>query len=179
MRASTPSLHRTLPAFGSVAAQPSAVTGAARGAGEVQIVVATIAFGMGIDKANVRVVVHWCVAASVQGYFQEIGRAGRDGAAAECVLFLGPSDIQSLQFMMRKAKKNADKRVTMLHEVPPPILSLCCCLCHLCPGGPSSPMSTCCCLCHLCLFPLPRPCVAGCVTCAVSHGLGSSTRCRQ
>jgi superfamily II DNA helicase RecQ len=79
-------------------------------------VCATIAFGMGIDKANVRVVVHWCLAASVQGYFQEIGRAGRDGLPSECVLFFADADVASLRFMIRKGKKNRDKRAEMLDE---------------------------------------------------------------
>jgi hypothetical protein len=80
--------------------------------------VATIAFGMGIDKANVRVVVHWCLAASVQGYFQEIGRAGRDGAPSECVLFYTPSDVFGIQFMIRKSsKKTRDRGTEMLEEV--------------------------------------------------------------
>ena len=88
-----------------------------RAAGKTQIVVATIAFGMGIDKPNVRAVVHWCLAASVQGYFQEIGRAGRDGAASECVLFFAPEDLNSIRFMIRKGKKNKEKREAMLEEV--------------------------------------------------------------
>ena len=55
-------------------------------AGSVRVVCATVAFGMGIDKPDVRFVVHWCISASIAAYFQEVGRAGRDGAVAHCVL---------------------------------------------------------------------------------------------
>ncbi len=61
----------------------------------VDVIVATTAFGMGVDKLNVRFVYHLDVSESVDAYYQEIGRAGRDGEPAEAILFYRPEDLKS------------------------------------------------------------------------------------
>jgi ATP-dependent DNA helicase RecQ len=67
---------------------------------KVRVVVATNAFGMGIDKPNVRFVLHYAMSGNLEGYYQEAGRAGRDGNHSRCVLLHSPRDILTHQFML-------------------------------------------------------------------------------
>jgi ATP-dependent DNA helicase RecQ len=81
---------------------------------DVNIIVATIAFGMGINKPNVRFVVHYDLPQNIESYYQEIGRAGRDGLRSDCLLLFSYGDIPKIKHFINK-KEDHEQRVAGIH----------------------------------------------------------------
>ncbi|MBW2409498.1 MAG: RecQ family ATP-dependent DNA helicase, partial [Deltaproteobacteria bacterium] len=81
---------------------------------DIQIMVATIAFGMGIDKPNVRFIIHFDLPQNIESYYQQIGRAGRDGLRSHCLLLFSYADVQKIKYFINQ-KQVREQRVANLH----------------------------------------------------------------
>lgn len=84
---------------------------------DVRVMVATNAFGMGIDKPNVRYVVHYQMPSDLESYYQEAGRAGRDGEESECVLLFGGQDVHVQRFLIERSTEDEARRKIQLDKL--------------------------------------------------------------
>ena len=102
---------RVLPYHAGLSQEERKINQEAFNRDEVNVITATIAFGMGIDKSNVRFVIHADLPKNIEGYYQETGRAGRDGEPAECVLFFGRQDIPKIKYFIDQMPDGPERTV--------------------------------------------------------------------
>jgi len=111
-RVSAVPYHAGLPPLARTAAQDAFM------AGQTEVIVATVAFGMGVDKPDIRTVAHMALPASIENYYQEIGRAGRDGKPSRVVLFYSWADRKTLEFLLEKNYPDEAELELLLKRVP-------------------------------------------------------------
>jgi len=104
---------KTLPYHAGLSAEEREKNQEAFNKDEVSVIVATIAFGMGIDKSNVRFVVHADLPRHIEAYYQETGRAGRDGEPAHCLLYFSRGDIPKIRYFIDKMEDEAERVIAM------------------------------------------------------------------
>ncbi len=125
---------------------------------ELDVIVATIAFGMGIDKPDIRFVIHYDIPKSLENYYQETGRGGRDGLSGECVVYFSYKDIQKLEKLLRdKTVAERDRNIQLINETVAYIESAECrrkFLLHY--FGEEFEQKDCNCMCDNCKNPKPK-----------------------
>ena len=84
---------------------------------EIKIIVATNAFGMGIDKPNIRYIIHYNMPQSIENYYQEIGRAGRDGEESDCVLLFTPGDVHTQKYLVEVGIENPARKLVQYKKL--------------------------------------------------------------
>ncbi|HDN65074.1 MAG TPA: DNA helicase RecQ, partial [Methanosarcinales archaeon] len=103
--------HRALPYHAGLKSDLRAETQDKFIKDDVEIIVATVAFGMGIDKSNVRFVIHYDLPKNLETYYQETGRAGRDGEDSDCIIFFSRSDMGKISYFIEQKEDETEKQI--------------------------------------------------------------------